>query len=321
MNEVTETIAAPPHAAAPEPFRRVAYALKGGEMAGIMFGSESASPDIVFLHATGFNARAYRTLLAPMGDRHAVLALDFRGHGRSTLPAKRFGYVSWRTHRDDVLEVIEKNFTRPVTLAGHSLGATVALLAGAKRGDLIASLALIEPVILPAAHYAFMEMPLGPLLRRWTFPLARAAAARRANFPDRQSAMEAFAGRGVFKTFSSEAIADYVGDGLVEDERAGGFRLACSPHYEAATFCAQRHDPWAALRAVHAPLVLLRAEKHSTMPPAALHRFSALKPEALVATVEGATHMLPMERPDRVRAAIEAAALRARGKRGRADLD
>jgi pimeloyl-ACP methyl ester carboxylesterase len=59
--------------------------------------------------------------------------------------------------------------------------------------------------------------------------------------------------------------------------------------------------------------VLLRGEQGSTVSPAAMHRIAALKPQARVATVEGATHMLPMERPDRVRAAIESALLMARG--------
>jgi pimeloyl-ACP methyl ester carboxylesterase len=103
-------------------------------------------------------------------------------------------------------------------------------------------------------------------------------------------------------------IEDYLGDGLVEDER-GGFKLACTPGYEAATYCAQRHDPWAGLRNLECPLVLLRAEKNATSSLASMQRMAALKPNARLAIVEGTGHMLPMERPDRVRAAIETALL------------
>ncbi len=66
-----------------EPFRRVSFEIPGGSVAGIAFGPELANPDLVFLHATGFNARAYRAMLAPLGERFSVLALDFRGHGRT----------------------------------------------------------------------------------------------------------------------------------------------------------------------------------------------------------------------------------------------
>ncbi len=190
---------------------------------------------------------------------------------------------------------------------------TVALLTAAKRPDLVASLALIEPVILPAAFRLFLRLPAGPLLARALFPLAAAAARRRARFASRELAVRAFTGRGIFKKFSAETIEDYVADGLIEDRR-GGFRLACTPAYEAATFCAQRHDPWTALRRVRCPLVVLRAEKNATSPASTLHRIAALKPDARVAMVEGAGHMLPMERPDRARSAIETAMMLARGQ-------
>jgi pimeloyl-ACP methyl ester carboxylesterase len=178
----------------------------------------------------------------------------------------------------------------------------------------VAGLALIEPVILSASGYAGFQIPLAPLLLRFKMPLAAGAMRRRARFESREAAIDALTGRGVFKPFPPEVVADYVTDGLVEDGK-GGFKLACAPKYEAATYCAQRHDPWEALRKVTDPLVLLRGEKNSTISEAAMHRLAAIKPDARVATVEGAGHMLPMERPDRARAAIETATLMAKAGR------
>jgi pimeloyl-ACP methyl ester carboxylesterase len=296
-----------------ETFRRLSFDLPDGKIAGIALGPEKPNPDIVFMHATSFNARTYRSLLAPLGDRFQVWALDARGHGRTPLPARTFGYTSWRRHRDDLIAVLDKHTSAPVTLAGHSMGATVSLLVAGKRNDLVAGLALLEPVILPASMYAMAQMPLGPTLMR-NQPLARGARARRNSFTDRASAVDAFTGRGVFKAFPREVIEDYVADGLVDDGQ-GGFKLACRPGFEAATYCAQRNDPWGALRKVTDPLVLLRAERGSTITEASAHRFAVIKADARVATVEGAGHMLPMERPDRARAAIESAALLAQAGR------
>lgn len=294
-------------------FRRVSFNVPGGRVAGIAFGAETPNPDIVFLHATGFNARTYRTLLAPLGEKFHVLALDARGHGRTELPAGLMGYTSWTRHRDDLIAVLE-HFSAPVTLAGHSMGATVSLLTAGKRTDLVCGLALLDPVIMPAAATATFQLPLGPLFLRYRMPLARGALKRRNAFASREEAVAAFSGRGVFKPFPAEVIEDYVADGLVEDG-AGGFKLACAPAFEAATYCAQRHDPWGALRRVTDPLVLLRAEHNSTIGEAGAHRVCAIKADARVAVVEGAGHMLPMERPDRARSAIESALLLARAGR------
>lgn len=302
-----------------EGFRRLRFELAGGAMAGLAFGREGPNPDIVFLHATGFNARTYRAMLAPLGNRFQVWAIDLRGHGRTTLPARRFGYSSWRQHREDIANLLDRYTSGRVTLAGHSFGGTVALMVAARRPELVASLALIDPVILSSTHYGAVELPLAPLLMRATFPLARGAARRRARFPTRDAAVEAFTDRGVFKVFPREVIEDYVADGLREDA-AGDFVLSCSPLYEAATFAAQRNNPWPLFRQVKCPLVALRAERHSTFVSSAAHRLALVKPDARIVTLEGAGHMIPMEQPDRVRAAIESAALMGGGARRR-DVD
>lgn len=311
-NCVTDTIEPSETAPAPasEDFRRAAYEIPGGQLAGVGFGDGSRAPEIVFLHATGLNARAYRTLLAPLGERFHVAALDARGHGRTKLSARRFGYASWRRHRDDLIAFLDQHCTQPVTLAGHSMGATVSLMAAGKRPDLVNGLVLIDPVILTPNAYRLYELPFAPLLARGFFPIAAKAAKRRARFSSREEAIAAFTGRGFFKTFPPEAIADYVGDALAEAPK-GGFKLACSPAYESATFAAQRNDPWAALRRAPDPIVVLRAEKHSTLSTAAAKSISAMRPAVRIVTVEGSSHALPFERPDRVRAAIESAALMA----------
>src|SRR5262249_28904840 len=156
--------------------------------------------------------------------------------------------------------------------------------------------------------YMAMGVPGAVALSRSFTPIAAKAAERRRRFPSREAALKAFTGRGFFKNFPPEMLADYVGGGLMGASN-GAFELGGSASYESATFAAQRNAPWSALRRVHQPIVVLRAEKQSTMPNRSAQLFAQMKPEARIATVEGSTHALPFERPDRVRAAIEAAAL------------
>jgi len=281
-------------------WRRTSIAGPEGVVAGLTFGGDE--PDAVFLHATGFNARAYAQLLAPLGERAALLALDLRGHGRTTLPAATFGYASWNRHRDDVIAVLLQ-LGRKVTLIGHSLGATTALLVAGARPDLVRGLCLIEPVIVPPSLYALAAAPGSPLAARRFFGIARGAARRRPDFESFEAAVEALRGRGVFKSFSEEALRDYLADGLAA--RNGRMALTCRPAYEAATFSALRHDPWGAFKRAPAPIFILRAERGSTFPAPLPQRLLRKRPDIRIATVEGAGHMLPFERPDRVRAAIE----------------
>jgi pimeloyl-ACP methyl ester carboxylesterase len=56
-------------------FRRLSLDVPGGAIAGIALGAETPNPDIVFIHATGFNALTYRSMLAPLGERFHVWAL------------------------------------------------------------------------------------------------------------------------------------------------------------------------------------------------------------------------------------------------------
>jgi len=309
VTHVTITDACESAGSAPA-LKRVSFPVKGGAMAGLEFGEPGHGPAIVFLHAAGFNARTYRRLLAPLGDRYHVVALDLRGHGRTTLPAHTFGYASWSRHAEDVIAVLERHYTKPVTLSGHSLGATVSLLAAGRRPDLAGSLALIEPVIFTPSGYAFDGVLGAPAWRRATMGLARMAGRRRASFPDQATAVATLKQRGIYRSFSPDELEDFIEDGLVDDG-AGALNLVCTPAYEAATYAAQRHDPWRALLSAPRNIVVLRAEHGSTLSEASARRLQITRRDARLATVDGATHALPMERPDRARAAIVTAALMA----------
>lgn len=300
-------------------FRRVRFAFPQGEMAGLAFGDPSRPPDVVFLHATGLNALTYKSILEPLSAKLHVLAVDLRGHGRSTLPASVWGYSSWTRHRNDVIDLIETHLRVPVTLAGHSMGGTTGLLAAGARPDLVLGLALLDPVLLSPARYASMRVPGAVQMSRWTTPIARAAARRRAAFETRENAFKALQGRGFFRTWSDETLRDYLEDGLT-DADGGGLRLSCAPAYESATFAAQGHDPWRALMRANDPIVVLRAETGSTCPKGSADRIMALRPDARVAVVEGAGHAHPMERPDRTRAAIETVVLKTSPARRYRDL-
>jgi pimeloyl-ACP methyl ester carboxylesterase len=278
--------------------RRFDLPSRGGVMAALEYGPADRPVDVVFSHANGFNARAYRTILAPLGDELRVLSLDLRGHGASTLPAEVEGWPGWEEYADDLLAVLAQASDRPVVLAGHSLGATSSLLAAARAPGKARALVLFDPVLIaPAEH---LRTPF------WDFAPAQVAARRRDRYPDRAAALEAYRGRGAFRTWSEAQLADYVAAGF-QDTADGDVRLACRPAWEAANFAVHGYDPWRALEQVQAPVRILAAEQESTADR------KLLRPlidggHATLEVVPGTTHFLPMERPEVVREALRAAA-------------
>lgn len=281
----------------PEPVARcVPLPARGGEMALLDFGPPERDVDVVFSHANGFNARTYRTILGPLAREIRILAIDLRGHGRSTLPAVIEGRVGWREMEEDLLALLTAEAARPVVLAGHSMGGTTSLLAAAAAPDRVKGLVLFDPVIFPAEAQADAAES----------PLVQGALRRRANFPSKQAALEAYVGRGAFKTWRREQIADYVEDGF--RETAGGeVTLSCAPEWEASNFRTHNYDPWAAFDESRCRIDIRRAAEASTCRlngrEAALVAAGRLNLE----TVPGTSHFLPMERPDVVATALRAA--------------
>ncbi|HVI31871.1 alpha/beta hydrolase [Phenylobacterium sp.] len=282
--------------------RNVELPSRGGAMAVLDFGPQERPVDIVFSHANGFNARTYRSILAPLGERLRILALDLRGHGASTLPAVIEGRDGWSEFRDDLRALLAAATEGPVVLAGHSMGATASLLAAAAEPGRAKALVLFDPVLI---HTPGRRSEDDPAVAE--SPLAQGALRRRADFPDKRAALEAYRGRGAFRTWNDAQLADYVEAGFQVDG-AGGVTLTCRPEWEASNFRSHNYDPWAAFRATRCPIRILRAEVGSTA------RLDDHLPELLgtgrirVETVAGASHFLPMERPELVRQALREAA-------------
>ena len=285
--------------------RRVEFALPDGTMAGLDFGDPGRPYDLVFVHANGFNARTYRTLLAPLADRLRILAVDLRGHGASRLPIPVQGRRSWRDFGDDLVQLIDQ-LGHPVWLAGHSMGGTSALLAAAKRPHRVKGLVLMDPVIFPRLFTLFAGSPFYPVSDYSRIPIARQAAGRRAMFASPEAAFQAYKGRGAFKSWPDPVLADYLADGL-RPRDDGEVELACPPEWEASNFASQGHDPWAAARRYPGPVHILRAEHGSTCKVGDGAGLMRRNRRLTLKTVAGTSHFLPMERPDVVREALIAA--------------
>ena len=286
--------------------RRFRVDIEGGEVAGVAFGEPAAPLEVLFLHANGFNAITYQSILQPMGGVAHVAAMDLRGHGRTQLPADPSKLRNWNTFRDDVIQVIQKVAPDGLILAGHSMGATTALLAAARAPELIKGLVLTDPVLLPPQAYTSAHIPVLGHMGTSNAKIAKGARKRRGVFQSPEDAEEALRGRGAFATWRAPFLHDYLVDGL-QRQQDGKFALSCDPAWEAACFAAQANRPWGAIRKLKKqrfPVIILQAERASTSVSDTDERVHSVRPDAAVTRVPGTTHFLPMERPYVVRDAI-----------------
>jgi pimeloyl-ACP methyl ester carboxylesterase len=280
-------------------FTRRMIAVPGGEIAVLDFGDANRPVDVIFSNGNGFNALCHRQALAPLGARMRIIAADQRGHGHTRMPVHPEGRTSWWDLAPDLVALMDGlALDRPVVLAGHSMGGTISLMAAQTVGARARAVVAFDPVLnsRPQTPADFTDHLKG---------LIAGTLRRRRVFDSRDQVMASYKGRGVFATWPDEVLADYVTDGF--RDAAQGVELACSPEWEASNYAAQAQDGRGLLIAAALPVQVFKAGIQSTCNVEADDPAVVANPRLRMETVEGATHCLPMERPDVVQRALIAA--------------
>lgn len=244
---------------------------------------------LVLVHATGFCKETWWPVLDHLPGIPAI-SIDQRGHGASGTPEMPF---DWWDLGADVQWVIEEMHPQSPVGVGHSSGGAALAMAEIERPGTFSALVLIEPIILPP-----------PFVRGEENAMTLQALRRRPSFDSVESAFASFHGRGPFARWEEDALRAYVEHGTVDDE-SGGRLLACPPEVEAEFYRgATAHGVWARLSEIGCPVVVVVGEGSDTHTPGFTASLTERFADARSATVEGATHFVPMERPGEVAAVV-----------------
>lgn len=286
-----------------EPTRRK-IARDGGEVSYLEW--HNAHPALHFAHANGFNGEVYRSLLAALAGRFQIFASDMRGHGFTTLPTSPGMTKGWTVHGNDLNDFLVKVHSGPLVLAGHSMGAIASLMVAAHHPERVRALVLAEPVLVPSAMaFALMRLARATGIRTAAPPdLAERAARRRDVFASFDEAFYAYRGRGAFQTWPEQVLRDYLRGGLVETGNGTEMRLGCKPWWEAENFRSSPPGVARLVKLVRCPLTIIVGE-NGTARDKEVSAIERLHRGTRVVKVPGASHFLPMERPDIVRDEIE----------------
>lgn len=230
---------------------RRTYKLRDGTLSALHYGDISTPVRLVFMHANGFNALAYRRVLEPLGVH--VVALDMRGHGQSRDMPQPFNIAGYNIFRDDCVEFFDRHLPAltdgPVILGGHSFGSVSGILAAPRLTGRIRGYVGFDPVSVPFLFRLTSNLPGGRAYMKKRVPIARNAGRRKSVFDNPEAAFERWQGRGAFKGMEDVVLRDYISAGLVQRED-GQWELACNPKWEQTIFVAQWHNLFKAARAL-----------------------------------------------------------------------
>jgi pimeloyl-ACP methyl ester carboxylesterase len=245
----------------------------------------------VFVHGVRDQGRSWQPLIEAMRNRrfplkHAV-ALDLRGHGNSEWPSTTRGYQ----HEDflaDLAGLVRHLDKEPLTIIGHSLGGSMALLYAGAFPNKVKKLVLLES--------------LGPFAR--SDDQVPEIIAERLNgrdyveipfpYPTVEAAAESLRKR--FPLIPQEAAVQMALHGT--RERAGYYRWKHDPvlRYRTTTALSEGQIE-AFIRRISCPILFVYGTESDFMKSVRGPRVK-LFPNAQIVPVHGAGHHIPHERPE-----------------------
>jgi len=258
--------------------------------------SESNQPTVLLAHATGFHARCWDEVARYLPN-HRIIAIDFRGHGRSGRPK---GPYLWENFGKDLIALIEYLNLDKILGVGHSMGGhSVAYAASHIEREVFSSLLLIDPVIQDKKPAEVKRDPQSALF-----------VAKRRNFwSSADELVERFQSRTPHSLWDSKVLNDYATYGLLpnplaETDADDMFELACPPEIEASVY-SDSGDSWLgdSLKRILSPVRIIRAA-----PPPDGYKggflYSPTSPDLVNAFTKAEdmflpefTHFIPMQDP------------------------
>jgi pimeloyl-ACP methyl ester carboxylesterase len=217
----------------------------------------------------------YWLRVLPLLDGVRVVALDFRGHGLSR-HAESYRYADYET---DLTSLLDRLDLDDVTVAGHSLGGYVALLAATRSDRIGRVLAIDVKSDWTEADAAFAE---------------RSREATQRVEPEREPLLGRLAKSVVPTTLDADEL-ELLAERALEPVD-GGWRF----RWDRRVLATEPVDAFAFLGRVRYPVHVLAGSESEVMPPDSAHRFADAIPGATVEIVDGAGHHVELDAPELV---------------------
>ncbi|XVV14326.1 alpha/beta fold hydrolase [Actinoplanes sp. CA-131856] len=269
-------------------------------------GEADAPITVVLVHGWCLDRRTWRQQVAALKHvgrrRPRVITYDARGHGRSG--ATELGGATLSRLGEDLAEVLRRYApSGPVVLAGHSMGGmTIMEYAHAYPDEFagrVAGLLFVSTTAEGHTHTRYGLPPRLAALMRAGETLGAGVLARSGPWSPHRLLLPALRPAVRWLLFGDDLDDQAL---QVTMRCVGRTSLRSIGGFRASIGAQQRLDTLATLGGV--PAAVLVGERDRLTPPACAESIAGALPGATLTVLPGAGHMLTLERPDDVSAAL-----------------
>ena len=281
--------------------RHESLRVRGLDMHLTRWGPEPSEslPPVFLLHGWLDCGETFQFMVDALRRDWPLVALDWRGFGRSERPQQGYWFPDYLGDLDALLDELSPG--APARLVGHSMGGNIACSYAGIRPERVRCVINLEGFGL--ARTSSAQAP--GRMRQWLDQL-RTPAARKdyASFEELAAII-----RFRYPRFSA-AQAVFVAQVWGQLDGTGRVRLAGDPrHHWVNPILYKREDTEACWRELRAPLLMLVGDESDHMErlgaDGTAAAFRAIFPHIEIARVAGAGHMLHIEKPELVAPLIE----------------
>lgn len=263
--------------------------IDGVRLPYLFFESAASAPQMIFMHATGFLPWLWEPIIEEFtltSNIRAPFICDYR-------PTNPETGLSWDIIARDFSAFCRLQQIRNPLMVGHSMGATISVIAAAVYGLQPRGLILIEPIFLPDRFYSAK-----PDIQ--SHPLAAKSIKRANHWNNETESWSYLKSKPFFSRWDERVLRLYQKYGMQKQED-GSLRLTCSPQSEAALFMGGRiMNPWPLLEKINCPVLIVEGEMTENKGLVDVQKAVSLLRNCKYQLVAGVGHLIPMEKPKEI---------------------
>ncbi len=281
--------------------RRERLRVRGLEMHLTRWGPAPSAlqPPVFLLHGWLDAGETFQFVADALKKDWPLIAPDWRGFGRSEWPQEGYGFPDYLGDFDALLDLISPEV--PVRIVGHSMGGNVANLYAGLRPARVRCVVNLEGLGLPRTS----PQDAPKRMRKWLDQIKSPTVEKTYNSYEQLASIIQFR----YPRFPPGAAAFVARVWGTEED--GRVRLAADPrHHWVNPILYKREDAEATWGEIRAPTLVVLGRESDYLPrlgaDGTIEALRAAYPGAEVVSIEGAGHMLHIERPEAVAPVIEA---------------